>query len=412
MLPDMHVQEFSASHSKSSVVAAANALRSGGLVVYPTDTVYGLACDATNQSAVNKLRAFKGQRGNKAVSIAVRNQAMAEQFAELNRVAQNLYQQFLPGPLTIISNVARRSSLKLATGICSLENTVGIRIIPHPFVAELFKHINFPITATSANISGGANPRSRKQWLESTPQKKQDMIDLFVDAGELPYSEPSTIIDTSKEDTEIIRQGTLELAHLVDRRSSSIQSFDSHSPQETKKIAHEIYENTLSSSVVRRSSPVIIALQGPLGAGKTVFTQGLAHALGISEPLRSPTYTLVKEYKLSKQKLDNADTLSKSALSSRADLATARSQTVEGPRSSHVDRRTFYHIDAWRLSSPDEFQDLGLNEMLETGNIIVIEWPQRLSDLMQTLTTKASFSIVTIEVVANKKRKIAIESLS
>lgn len=403
----MKVLKLKTASLSTIVQAAKHALTNNGLIVYPTDTVYGIAADATNQKAVAKLRAFKGQRGNKPISIAVRDQAMAEAYVELNDTAKHLYEQFLPGPLTIISKIKdERLKMKdLAIGIASIDNTVGVRVIPHPLVQALFKSLNFPITATSANISNAANPRSLKQWLEQTPENKQELIDILIDAGELPYAEPSTIIDTSKEDTEIVRQGSIVIPA---RAGIQTKSFTSHSPEETKDIAKQLTSKLRKSNHELRTKAIIIALQGPLGAGKTVFTQGLALALGITEPLRSPTYTLVKEYKLSKQKLDNADSLSKSALSSRADLATARSQTIEGPRTSNVERRTLYHIDAWRLSSPEEFQDLGLDEMLKPRNIIVIEWPQRLNSLLPMLQKKTMFVLVTIEVESSKQRNITI----
>ncbi len=410
---------YSAAHQ------AATTLRQGKLVIYPTDTVYGIAACATNQAAVAALKKFKGQRGSKPISIAVRDQAMAEMYVSLNNTAKHLYQTFLPGPLTVVSVVSKTKNhqsnvadsagklskpvlssraaernvmstatrdpeeRRLATGIASIDYTVGIRIIPHSFVSELFRHIDFPITATSANISGGANPRSLDQWLKNTPEKKQALVALFIDAGELPYAQPSTVIDTSKEDTAIVRQGSLDTsfwsrAKLDDRIPSESgkplsTKFNSHSPEETKTIAKQFYSDTLSSLVARQTLPVIIALQGPLGAGKTVFTQGLAQAVGITEPLRSPTYTLVKEY------------------------------IVPSHRQSSLDqRRSFYHIDAWRLSSPEEFQDLGINDMLKEGNIIVIEWPQRLHSLMTTLEDKAKLVVVDIRTETATRRSLTV----
>lgn len=346
-------------------------LKNGGLVVYPTDTVYGLACDATNQKAVNKLRVFKGQRGNKPISIAVQDLVMAEEFVELNDTARHLYQVFLPGPLTIISRIKdERLEMKdLAIGITSQEGTVGIRIIPHDFLNQLFNHIDFPITATSANISNAPNPRSLTQWLKNTPQKKQALVDLFIDAGELPYAQASTVIDTSKESTGIVRSGSLDLSSFIPHQSSNIQTFTSRSPHETKQIARNILTSNLSSVISHQSSPILLALQGPLGAGKTVFTQGIAQTLGISEPIRSPTYTLVKEY------------------------------LIPNLRSKIQDQRSkLFHIDAWRLSNPDEFQDLGLDAMLKPGNIIVIEWPQRVNSLLSDLDKKILLATITITI--------------
>lgn len=359
-------------------------LKNNGLVIYPTDTVYGIAANATNQEAVDKLKTFKGQRGNKPISIAVRDLKMAQQHAKLNDVAKNLYAQFLPGPLTVISKTPHQSPNPLGKGIASLEGTVGIRIIPHSFVAELFNHLDFPITATSANISNNPNPRSLEQWLKDTPQKKQAMVDVFINAGELPYAEPSTIIDTSKEDAEIVRQGTLDLAHLIARRPSHVQSFISHSPKETIDIAKQFISNLRTSNPELRTKAIIIVLQGPLGVGKTVFAQGIGNALGIREPLRSPTFTLVKEYPLN--------------------------QTLNPELSPpNTELSTLYHIDAWRLSSPEELQDLGLEDIIRPGKIVIIEWPQKISELITSIQSMVCLRIIALKV-SREAREIMIHT--
>lgn len=113
----------------------------------------------------------------------------------------------------------------------------------------------------------------------------------------------------------------------------------SNSPSETWKIAAEFFQTL--------EKPVVIALHGNLGAGKTCFTQGLAQAAGVREPVCSPTYTLISEY--------------------RGDVA-------------------FHHIDLYRLSGPEEAFDLGFDEVLESGGITVIEWAERAAELLPPST--------------------------
>jgi tRNA threonylcarbamoyladenosine biosynthesis protein TsaE len=128
-----------------------------------------------------------------------------------------------------------------------------------------------------------------------------------------------------------------------------------------------------------RPLSLILALHGSLGAGKTVFAKGVARALGITDPIRSPSYTLVREY----------------------EIPLARHQVLGT-------RHYFYHIDAWRLSDPSEFLDLGLGRMLKPGNVIVIEWIERMAMLMKDLGEKAKMVIVEIEVIDREKRRIKI----
>jgi tRNA threonylcarbamoyladenosine biosynthesis protein TsaE len=113
----------------------------------------------------------------------------------------------------------------------------------------------------------------------------------------------------------------------------------SNSPSNTWKIAAEFFQTL--------EKPAVIALHGSLGAGKTCFAQGLALAAGVKEPVCSPTYTLISEY--------------------RGTVA-------------------FNHIDLYRLGGPEEAFDLGLDEYLETDGITVIEWPERAAELLPPFT--------------------------
>ncbi len=148
----------------------------------------------------------------------------------------------------------------------------------------------------------------------------------------------------------------------------------SNSPSNTWEIAAEFFQNLEnkkgggSASFQGLEKPAIIALHGNLGAGKTCFTQGLAQAAGVTEPVCSPTYTLISEYQ----------------------------GTVP-----------FHHIDLYRLGGPEEAYDLGLDEYLETDGITVIEWAERAAELIPPnaihirLERGADEQVRTIEVVEN-----------
>jgi L-threonylcarbamoyladenylate synthase len=355
---------------------AVKVLRAGGLLIYPTETVYGLGADATNQKAVDKLLKFKGQRGLKPILIAVSDQKMAEKYVQLNDTARRLYQTFLPGPVAVISRIKRsdpaergRTLRSLAQGIASPEETVGVRIPDYPLVLKIIKAFGKPITSTSANISGAKNPWSIQDILETTPKQKLEMIDLIIGAGQLPRRPPSTVIDTSHEETEIVRQGEIKIGKKA-------KIYISDSPEKTMEIAQKIIQKIPPS--------LVLALQGPLGAGKTVFAKGIAAALGVTAPIRSPSYTLVHEYPIPHPH-----------------------SSAHNPQSTT--HNYLYHLDAWRLSQPKEFADLGLEKMLRPGNVIVIEWIDRLAPILDELKQKAKIILVKIEIVDDKKRNIKIE---
>src|SRR3990167_2140049 len=133
---------------------AVKALRAGGLIIYPTETVYGIGADATNSEAVKKLGEYKSRPFGKPYSVAVADQKMAEEYVELNDTAKNLYRQFLPGPLTVIS----KGKHLVSTGVDSEAGTLGIRISPHPLVNAIVRKLGRPITSTSANQAWGKRP--------------------------------------------------------------------------------------------------------------------------------------------------------------------------------------------------------------------------------------------------------------
>ncbi len=330
--------KLSNSNINQVVNQAVAILLKGGLLVYPTETVYGAGVDATNQTAVNKLLQFKSRREGKPLSIAVTNQAMAEQFVEINDQARQLYQQFLPGPMTIISQA--RANQQLAHGVISEFKTLGIRISSHPFVAQLVSTLNRPITATSANASGKRRPYSVAQILDHLSEKQKNLIDLIIDAGTLPPNQPSTVIDTTLSTPVIFRQGS-----LLTTQNNSTQLI-SQSEMETKAIAGKLM---LKHWDQLKTRPIVFGLNGPLGVGKTIFAKGVAEFLGIQATLVSPTYTYLEEYTF------------------------ARGQTVG----------KLHHIDVWKIDSVELFKRLEIEKLLLPNTILVIEWFSQITEWIQ-----------------------------
>jgi L-threonylcarbamoyladenylate synthase len=343
----------------SAISLACEALSRGELVIYPTETCYGIAVDATNPEAVSKLLSYKGDR-HRQVAIAVDSQAMAEKYVEINPIAQNLYTHFLPGPITVISQSkhAVDERLESATG------GLGIRIPKHDFALSLIKSYGKPITATSANTSGKKEPYSLTDWQTYTAKDKQSMISLFLDGDKLADRPTSTVVDTTLNDPQILRQGELVIPELS-------PSFTSSSVEETLAIAKQIIQKHLPLTL---RFPLILALQGDLGVGKTQFVKGLAGLLNITENVTSPTYTLMKEYPYSHAKYSGV----------------------------------LYHIDTWRLGDQAELEStLHLKAILKPGNIVAIEWAGKAENILKTYENNVPILVINIKELNENSRQIS-----
>lgn len=327
---------------------AIDVLSGGGLVIYPTETLYGIGADATNQLSVNKLTEYKNRPFGKPYSIAVVDIEMAKKYVVLNNTAKELYKKFLPGPLTIISE----GKHLLARGVESEEGTLGIRIPDYKLVIDLVRAFGKPITSTSANASYKKRPYKISDILENISIKQKNLIDLVIDAGTLPPNDPSTVIDTTLDDPVVLRQGEIKL--------KSKNEITSRGEEQTMNLAKELwqkYEN------LYKTRPIVFALQGNMGSGKTIFTKGLAKAMGIDELVTSPSFSLENEYGDSHSKL--------------------------------------YHFDAWRLSKSEEIRLLGFENLIKNKSVISIEWAERVADILREFDDEAI--IIWLNFVYGKK---------
>jgi L-threonylcarbamoyladenylate synthase len=187
---------------------AATVLRSGGVVVYPTDTLYGLGADALSDRAVAKLYVIKGRDERKPVHALVADSAMAARYGEISGQAKTLSEQF-GGKVTLI--VKKRTAFD--SGIVRAVPTFGFRIPDNEYCLALLRELGGPITATSANESGAASPRRIASILAQLGEKAQ-RIDLVIDAGELPESKPSTVVDLTCPEPIILREGAILAADI------------------------------------------------------------------------------------------------------------------------------------------------------------------------------------------------------
>ncbi|MCX6767386.1 MAG: L-threonylcarbamoyladenylate synthase [Candidatus Micrarchaeota archaeon] len=180
---------------------AASVIAGGGIVVFPTETSYGIAADATNPAAVEKVFGAKGREKEKALSIIVAGGEMAREYCQISALAQHLIQLFMPGPLTL---VVKRKKGKLAENI-SQNGTVAFRIPGHSFALDLVKKAGRPVTATSANPSGAPpvhDPEEARELFEGR-------ADLVVDGGRLSNKPPSALVDVTVSPPKLLRDGAL-----------------------------------------------------------------------------------------------------------------------------------------------------------------------------------------------------------
>ncbi len=190
---------------------AVKILKTGGVVVYPTDTAYGLAVDATNSSAVEKLYRLKGRDFYKPIHVIIpyryyhATKRDSKCPVALNKDSKKLIDKFWPGPLTIVLPLKAKgkSWQKLSAG----SGTIGIRMPNHPIPSALVAALKRPITTTSANLSGRPNCYSlievKKQF-----RKARLKPDFYIDGGKLPGTLPSTVVSLIKG-VKILRPGPI-----------------------------------------------------------------------------------------------------------------------------------------------------------------------------------------------------------
>ena len=173
---------------KTEIDKALSVLKNGGVILYPTDTVWGLGCDATNETAVAKINLIKGRASDKSFIILLDNDNKIQSYvSEVPDVAYELI-EYSENPLTIIFSGAKN----LAPGVINNDGTVGIRIVKHDFCLQLLQKFRKPITSTSANISGSPTP----QTFDEISEEIRDAVDYIVDWEQqiTTPKKPSTIM--------------------------------------------------------------------------------------------------------------------------------------------------------------------------------------------------------------------------
>lgn len=167
---------------------AARIIKDGGVVLYPSDTIYGLGCDPFNADAVKRVYEMKGRDEGKGVLLLIPGRAWVDRLAaEVLPVAEHLMGQFWPGPLTLLFP----PSPSVPSSVVGREGKIGIRCPDSPFLKSWMESIQGPLVSTSANLSRKAIPKTLKTLRDIF----YDKVDLFLEAGELAARPVSTVVD-------------------------------------------------------------------------------------------------------------------------------------------------------------------------------------------------------------------------
>jgi L-threonylcarbamoyladenylate synthase len=190
------------------IADAAATIRGGGIVAYPTDTLYGLAADPRNPRAIVRLFRVKDRPADRAIPLIAADHAAAAQAGRLTPRMRTLARHFWPGPLTLLV----RADARLAPAVHSERRLVGVRVPDSVVARALARAAGGLITATSANRSGAAPT--------ALPNELQELegsgLDLLLDAGPAPGGSPSTIVDITAEPPLLVRPGAVPWERVLE----------------------------------------------------------------------------------------------------------------------------------------------------------------------------------------------------
>jgi L-threonylcarbamoyladenylate synthase len=338
-------------HWGKKIEKAIEILNQGGLVIFPSDSVYGALVDAANEEAVKKLIAFKARPYGKAISVFVSDFSMIKSLVEVNDEQDKILKEILPGPFTVVL----KSKHKVSRLLESEKGTLGVRLPINRYLEKLMKKYGKPVTATSANLAGYPPHYSISSLLKRLPKEKQKLIDYIVDVGKLPRNKPSTVIDLTTPEIKVLREGELSF--------QKIGQFFSQNPNQTKKISQYLLEKYRS---VLQKKPLIFIIEGELGVGKTVFVQGIGESLGLKNII-SPSYVIYYEYP------------------------------------------GLVHVDLYYLQDKEEFQYLKLERYFKPGMIICFEWGEKVGEIYEKLKRVGEVVFVKMRYLSESNREIIIQ---
>ena len=198
--------EIHSAKSQQAIPTALDILRAGGLVAFPTDTVYGVGALVFDEKAVESIYTAKERPVEKAIPVLVGDTEDLSQVAEeIPLFAARLIARFWPGPLTVL--VPKKDSLPI---VVSASSTVGVRVPDHE-VARAVLRLAGPMAVTSANISSQPSPTTAEEVMAQLGGR----IAMIIDGGKTPGGIPSTLVDCTADEIQILREGPISKEQLL-----------------------------------------------------------------------------------------------------------------------------------------------------------------------------------------------------
>jgi L-threonylcarbamoyladenylate synthase len=192
--------------SQREIQKGVEILRKGGVIAFPTDTVYGLGADAFNSTAVERVYAVKRRPEYRPFPLLITDMSGLPSLAEpIPGIAWFLARRFWPGGLTLV--VSRRTSVR---GYLASGSTIAVRVPNHPVPLALIEGLGRPLVGTSANISG----RPAALTAEEVRQQLGEKLDLIIDGGGCPGGKESTVVDVTRDGPEIMREGIISSSEI------------------------------------------------------------------------------------------------------------------------------------------------------------------------------------------------------
>ncbi|MFQ5753561.1 MAG: L-threonylcarbamoyladenylate synthase [bacterium] len=186
---------------------AVSILKKGGVIAYPTETVYGLGANIYHEKAVERINHLKKRDPKKPLSVMIASQGdVAELCVKIAEYSRILMTRYWPGPLTLILN----ASSNVPKYIVSHDNKIGLRMPNHPVTLGFMILHREPVITTSANLAGASAP-IRCQQVQTT---FRDKIDLMIDSGECGVKIPSTVLDVTGKTPRILREGAIPFGQI------------------------------------------------------------------------------------------------------------------------------------------------------------------------------------------------------
>lgn len=186
---------------------AVDCLLQGKVIVFPTETSYGIGCDATNDEAVARVFAIKGRPDGKGTPLIIPDKESASKYIQVSDQARILMDRFWPGALNIIGSIAINSPV---SDRCAQDNTQSVRVSSHPFCSIVAKRFGKPIVASSANISGQDAIYSISE-VNKVFSDQLDKPDCVIDGGDLPNLPASTTVKIIGDSVEVVRHGSIDV---------------------------------------------------------------------------------------------------------------------------------------------------------------------------------------------------------